>query len=393
MRGADHADWERSFPVRYLLVQEDEDGEERYWGRCAAVEGMFVDPVPPPREVLVLRGCTPEGALRDALLPGGEATSLLGDVCVEVWDEERPLQWWTLVDSVVLAHQPHPNPNPDPNGPALVDVVVGAGVQEEHAWRHTLPAERAFKVFAGPAAAPAGSCLDVEGLFVARYGPGAVPMRLIGCEAAEPLRAVLGRRREDDRDWVGLWALDRHGRVMYRHSVYLRIETARPSVLGAGLWDIKLTDGGGDRPALSARPVWETWYRGRPKARNQWAPYAIEGRAAWLDLTAPGMDDQGPDRSGGVHHLDGRFVTDQPGLHCAMAEALVGPGGYFGREWNAFKDCLSGGFGIALPFTLVWHDSRIAREAFADDVQESGLSYFEEIVGLLERCGATVDLR
>ncbi|MER6694301.1 barstar family protein [Streptomyces minutiscleroticus] len=43
------------------------------------------------------------------------------------------------------------------------------------------------------------------------------------------------------------------------------------------------------------------------------------------------------------YHLDGRFVTDVPGLHCAIAEALLGPGRYFGREQNAFEDCLCGG--------------------------------------------------
>ncbi|MFE1764845.1 hypothetical protein ACFW81_11575 [Streptomyces angustmyceticus] len=36
------------------------------------------------------------------------------------------------------------------------------------------------------------------------------------------------------------------------------------------------------------------------------------------------MSGPGPDRSGGTYSLDGRFVTDVPGLHCAMAEALVG---------------------------------------------------------------------
>ncbi|MFD7833949.1 barstar family protein [Streptomyces sp. NPDC059761] len=95
------------------------------------------------------------------------------------------------------------------------------------------------------------------------------------------------------------------------------------------------------------------------------------------------------------HHLDGRFVTDVPGLHCAIAEALLGPGRYFGREWNAFKDCLGGGFGVAPPFTLIWHDFEIARRALADVVEdpEDGLSYFEDIVRLLERCGVTVVLR
>jgi hypothetical protein len=389
VRGAEHTVWEREFPVRYLLVQTDADGEEQYWGRCAGVEGLFADKVPPPREVLTLRGCAPEGLLRDALAPGGERTALLGDLCVEVWDEEQPLQWWNLIDTVVLAH--HPNGN----DPSLLDVVVGTGVEPEHAWQHTRPAEPRFKVFDGTttSAAPAGRCADVDGLFVMRGGPHRGPLHLVGCEPAEPLSTVLSSRRKFDRDWVELRALDRDGRVMYRHNVYLRIEKARPSVLGAGLLDITLTHSGDDPLPLLARPLWETWYRGVPTTRNQWAPHTAEGRSVWLDLTASGMNDQGPDRSGGVHHLDGRFVTDAPGLHCAMAEALVGPGGYFGREWNAFKDCLSGRFGIAVPFTLIWHDAEVARQAFADDVSEDGPTYFEEVVQLLRRCGVTVELR
>ncbi|MGW3627883.1 hypothetical protein [Streptomyces sp. NPDC000880] len=90
MQVEDHAAWERGFPVKYLLVHQGEEDQEEFWGRCAGAEGMFVDKVPPPREVLTLRGCAPEGLLRDALMPSGESSALLGEVCVEVWDEEQP---------------------------------------------------------------------------------------------------------------------------------------------------------------------------------------------------------------------------------------------------------------------------------------------------------------
>ncbi|WP_282696614.1 barstar family protein [Streptomyces sp. CC208A] len=87
-------------------------------------------------------------------------------------------------------------------------------------------------------------------------------------------------------------------------------------------------------------------------------------------------------------------VTDVPGLHRVMAEALVGPGGCFGREWNAFKDCL-GGFGVALPFTRVRHEADTARRALADVVSDpdEGLSSVEDIVRLLRSYGATVVLQ
>ncbi len=392
VRIADLTRWDRGFPVKFLLVQEDEDGVEQLWARCAGVERLFVDPVPPPREVLTLRGCRPDGLLSKVLAEPHGSLRGLGDVCVEVWDDEKPVQWWTLVDAVVVAHLPHSV------DPARYDIVLGAAVSSEESF-FELPAAPRFELFAGTtlAAASAGRCSAVDGLFKPRADPAPVPMELIGCEPSEPLLAALRRPRRSERDWAYLLVLDRHGAVMASRTVGLAITGARPSVLGGTLVDITLTDGGDDRPSPAARPIWAEWYQGPPAESNLWAPYDSQGRAAWLDLTTRAwrVSAPRPDHSGGEYHLDGRFVTDVPGLHCAIAEALLGPGRYFGREWNAFKDCLGGGFGVAPPFTLTWHDSEIARRALADVVEgpEDGLSYFEDIVRLLERCGVTVVLR
>ncbi|MFF2573541.1 barstar family protein [Streptomyces sp. NPDC058084] len=378
--------------MKYLLVQEDEDCGEQLWGKCAGVEGFFVDSVPPPREVLTLRGCRPEGLLSEVLAEPGASLRGLGDVCVEGWDDEEPVQWWTLVDAVVLAHQPH---SADPE---RYDIVLGAGVRNEESF-FEVPATPRFELFAETTAAGAraGRCSGVDGLFKARVDPDPAPMELVGCEPAEPLLAALRRPRRSERDWANFLVLDRHGAVMASRSVGLAVTEAQPSVLGGTLVDITLTDGGHDRPSPAVRPIWAEWYHGPPAEPNLWAPYDSQGRAAWLDLTTRAwrVPAPWPDRSGGEHHLDGRFVTDVAGLHCAIAEALLGPGRYFGREWNAFKDCLGGGFGVAPPFTLTWHDSEIARRALADVVEdpEAGLSYFEDIVRLLEWCGVTVVLR
>ncbi|WP_156056516.1 hypothetical protein [Streptosporangium roseum] len=50
---------------------------------------------------------------------------------------------------------------------------------------------------------------------------------------------------------------------------------------------------------------------------------------------------------------------------------------------------------MAGTFTLIWHDADIARRALADVVSDPDerLSYFEDIVQLLERFGVTVVLR
>ncbi|MFB0633488.1 hypothetical protein ACEPPI_40215, partial [Streptomyces sp. AB3(2024)] len=179
--------------MKYLLVQEDEDGVEQLWGRCGGVEGLFVDPVPPPREVLTLRGCSPDGLLSEVLAGPEVSLRSLGDVCVEVWDDDQPVQWWTLLDAVVVAHQPHPA------DPARYDIVIGAGVRNEESLFER-PAAPRFEPFAGTTAtaAPAGRCTAVDGLFKPRADPAPVPMELIGCEATEPL--LIGTQRP--RRWT-----------------------------------------------------------------------------------------------------------------------------------------------------------------------------------------------
>ncbi|MFF2776053.1 hypothetical protein ACFVU3_14200 [Streptomyces sp. NPDC058052] len=251
LRIADDTGWDRGFPVKYLLVQEGEDGGEQLWGRCAGIEGLFVDPVPPPREVLTLRGYRPGGLLGDVLADPESSPRSLGDVCVEVWDGEAPVQWWTLVDAVVVAHRPHPA------DPERYDVVLGAGVRSEESF-FELPAAPRFELFAGTTAAAsgAGRCSAVDGLFRDRADPAPVPMELIGCEPTEPLLAALRRPRRSERDWARLLVLDRHGAVMASCCVGLAITGARPSVLGGALVDITLTDGGDDRPSPAVRPIW-----------------------------------------------------------------------------------------------------------------------------------------
>ncbi|HEX6523727.1 MAG TPA: barstar family protein [Streptosporangiaceae bacterium] len=383
MRSEDHAAWEREFPVRYLLVQEDDDGEEQLHARCAGVEGLFADPVPFPREILTLRGCTPEGMLREAVTRPG-ATQLLGEVGVEISDDQRPAQWWTLADTVVIAHQP------SRADLALTDITVAAVVKQDDDGE--LPASPQFELFAGHDTV--GRCLRVDGLFTS-CGPPPIPVQLIGCEPAEPLAAAMRGPQEWYQHYTRLWALDRAGRMMESVPVGGDILYVRPSVLGGTLIDLTLADAW-YHPPLAARPVWEAWYQGVPSALNQWAPYSAQGREAWHGLAFHNTTaTRGADRSGGVYHLDGRYLTDVPGLHCAIGEAFNGPGGYYGREWQGLNDCLGGGFGAVPPFTLIWHDAAVARQALADvygDL-EGKLPYVDDLIQLLERYGVTVDLR
>ncbi|MEU5431287.1 barstar family protein [Streptomyces olivoreticuli] len=376
--------WERNVPLKFILVAENDEGAEQLWARCADIDGLFADPEPAPRERLTFLECEPLGPLRAAVDRPDPTNNQLGDLCVEVSNNERPVEWWELSNTVVLAHQANVR------NPSLLDIVVEAEVEEPDWGLAELPASPRFELFKGDESL-VESCKAVDGLRIERSTE--VPMTLIGCQPTEPLLAVLqGARRGG---WADLWALDRTGRPMSRRSFGLNIVESGPSVLGNGLIDITFADGLYSPPPLLARPVWEAWYEGVPSTLNQWAQYGSEARHEWLLLAFDNKTNAGADQSGGTYHLDGRFVTDVSSMHCAMGEALAGPGGYFGSGWQAFNDCLGGGFGVAAPFTLIWHDAEIARRSLAGVVHdlEGQLNYFEETVQRLERGGVTVVLR
>ncbi|WP_017598872.1 barstar family protein, partial [Nocardiopsis lucentensis] len=197
---------------------------------------------------------------------------------------------------------------------------------------------------------------------------------------------------------VDLCPLDANGREMQRFPVTLDTAGARPSATGGALLDIPVVAGDGERPPVTARPVWDLWREGVPTSPNQWTAFSTEGRNAWLRLALHlyfTRADAPLPRSGGEYHLDGRSVTDVPGLHCALGEALNGPGGYYGWGMDAMCDCLSGGFAVEPPFRLVWHDARASRRALADVrlAPEGRLGYFDDVFRALRHFGVTVELR
>ncbi|MGX4735080.1 barstar family protein [Kitasatospora griseola] len=398
MRSEEHVGWERDFPVRYLLVREDIDGGEGdgvLWGRCAEVEGLFMDPPPLPREVLTLRGCPRESLLVRAVADSAEPVRLLGDgmLSIEPADPSTggPSRFWDLEDTAVLAQWP------TPGDPGRVDIVVGAGVREDDYWGgKRLPSSPRFDLWFPSIRgdSPSGGCRSIDGLFTPRPQRPTQPVHLIGCEPAAPLLALLRHPLPQEGDPITLHRLDRHGRTMTGYHLDLDIVEARPSVLGGALIDVTITDPGDDRPSPAARPVWEIWSDGVPTLPNQWAQFDAEGRSEWLDLTRVGpYGRQG--LSGGTYHLDGQHATDRTGLLLALGEALLGPGANYGRDLDDVEDCLCGGPAVVPPFTLVWHHADIARHALAGHVLHhcGGRSYFEETVNLLREKGVTVVLQ
>ncbi|WP_198659130.1 barstar family protein [Nocardiopsis sp. FIRDI 009] len=98
--------------------------------------------------------------------------------------------------------------------------------------------------------------------------------------------------------------------------------------------------------------------------------------------------------AGRARGLDGRYVTDEPGLHLALGEAVDGPGGYFGGCLDALDDCLRGAFGHTAPATLLWRDSATAREHLSRVLAPDGRPYdlFAEVLDVLAEGGTRVTL-
>ncbi|MFC8716354.1 barstar family protein [Kitasatospora sp. NPDC057198] len=360
--------------MRYLIMAEGEGDGELLLGRCAAVEGLFTDPPPPPREVLVLRGCAP-----------GVRAEWLGAASVVGRTESGFEVWWTLVDAEVLSVAPHTG------NPALVDVTIGAGVLPDDWHRHADGPFVRFELTTGRGAVRAVTRSATDGLVADRAAAEPLPLRLVGCEPAEPMRAALRKRRGRHPGYTELWSLDDTGRVMDRRAIGFDAEWTRPSVLGGALVDVLLSVDADGLPGLAARPAWRLWRAGPPQRAGSWRELDAAGRHAWLMLAMRRERPAGPDRSGGEYHLAGAGLRDEPGLHCAIGEALLGPGGYYGWGWDALFDSLCGGFGLVPPFTLVWHDfAATERELAGEHDPAAGPGYPEELARELEERGVTV---
>ncbi|WP_075267364.1 barstar family protein [Streptomyces sp. Tue 6075] len=61
--------------------------------------------------------------------------------------------------------------------------------------------------------------------------------------------------------------------------------------------------------------------------------------------------------------LDGRQIRTLEDFYRVTGEAINGPGGYFGRNLDAFSDCLSGGFGApdGDDYVIEWRDHQVSR--------------------------------
>ncbi|WP_344553242.1 hypothetical protein [Kitasatospora saccharophila] len=385
---ADFASWEREFPLRYVLVRDV--GDEQDWeavellARCADAEGLYLPREHLDRTVLVLEGCPADSPL--AVMAAGPGGRRLGDLMLEVLgrNNDWPPHVFELLDVSAVAVRP------TAGAPGLVDLVLGTGLRDDREYgRPRPPAQPHFEVRAADQriTAPLTHCASVGGLY-GRY-PRPRPVRLIGCEPSPALLDGLAPSGGRSDGWGQLVGLDRFGGVLRTENFPLLVTEARPSVLGGALLDLTFADGGPDRPAPDCRRVRDLWFEGPPSEPGGWTGFDTSGRDEWQTLCRRTLLSDSP-RGGGEHHLDGRHVTDAPGLHLALGEALLGPGLLLGHDLYWLRERLDGG--ARRP--LVWHDAETARRSLAWRVvgTDPVRSYFDAVLEILAERGVTVVL-
>jgi len=134
--------------------------------------------------------------------------------------------------------------------------------------------------------------------------------------------------------------------------------------------------------------LWEKWRSNIPQNKNEWISLTAQERRRWLEIVRTFHFQKGEiiDKTDEVYYLDGSIITDYTSFFCALGEAINGPGGYFGFDLTSLRDCLCGGFGAQVPFTIIWNDSKksanmLDREAWLKEIE----SVREETEFLLDK--------
>jgi hypothetical protein len=401
----------------WLLVDDGSDGvdgEEVPLALCVDIDGLFVDPEPPPSpEHYMLIGCEPAGALRGALPSIGSDQAWLASIVLDpVHDPERPppcgCQRYAqgcscmkeLCDVTVLGHRP------SQVGPGLVDFDLRGYLRilpEDHWPPARPPAAQAFLLSDGDGST-LGRCHSTAGVFRERLRPPDRPVTLVGCRPAAPLQGLLERKSARRRYLRAMiHTVDRHGNeVPTSHMVSATVTATRPSRLGNGLVDIDLDRGVNDPLPHSAREIWNLWHAGRPLRSNLWSGYDRALRHEWCRAALTHHLGDRPDRPPGrTYDLDGRYITDLEGFYCALGEAINGPGGYFGWNDQALHECLRGRWGATPPFHLHWHQSDVARRHLIPGYDRPSYDIrlwhpsvtLPDILDILTDAGITVELQ
>ncbi|MGV9313907.1 barstar family protein [Streptomyces sp. NPDC003691] len=356
-----HRDDDHHRRTRYTL-SDAEHG--RGWGVCAEVDGLFGEP---GRGTYELFGWTPSADVR-------------GWVGSRVWlvPDDEALGPWCLEDAE------SPGRRPGADGLVLTGLDDYEGPPEG---------------YRGEVRVHDGRRWLGSGRELTRILPAARTAHLLvlrGLAPGDHLRAALakGTRRALDLGEATLEVTDDRGDPLTDVLLRATVKSWGPSACGPDLIDLEL-DGGLDVPVPAhARPVWEQWFAGPPDVSGAWSGLGTRSRGAWHDLVRErAFQRVHHDRPAGhAYVLDGRHITDVPGLYLALGEAVNGPGGYFGSCLDAVVDCLRGTFGYTAPATLLWRDAAVARERLSPALTPEGEPYdlFAEVLAVLAEGGMRV---
>ncbi|MFE9921877.1 barstar family protein [Streptomyces sp. NPDC005774] len=355
----------------------DHRGRERYaltdthhghvWGVCEGVDGLFSEP---RRGTYELLGWVPEG------------DDVRGQVGSRVWlvPDDGALEPWLLEDTeslgllpgsdslVLTGRDDYEGPPEGCRGPVRVhDGSRWLGSCREFA--RVLPTERA-----------------------------APPLVLRGLAQGDRLRTALrtGTRRALDLEQAALEIRDVRGEPLTERLLWATVRDWGPSSCGTDLIDLEL-DGDSFTPVPPyAQSVWDQWLAGPPDTPGAWGGLDTRHREVWLDLVRDrACRRMHRDRPAAhAYELDGRRITDEPGLYLALGEAANGPGGYFGGCLDALADCLRGTFGYTSSATLLWRDAAIARSHLSRVLTPGGRPYdlFADVLDVLAKGGMRVTL-
>ncbi|GAA1038221.1 hypothetical protein GCM10009557_53620 [Virgisporangium ochraceum] len=374
--------WDHAEAPRWLLTGDL--GAGRFFegdvslGLCLDIEGLFVDLPPRARERFTLVGCVPEGPLA---VDGWLGDLVVGDPSVFAGE--------VLADVTVLGRRP------SATVPGTVDLDLdGFLVVDDRTDAVARPSGIPRFALLAPDDTPYGTCHDVTGVF-REQAPAPVPtVRLLGCRPEPHLRKAIdgvSPHRRYLRAEVHLVAGDGSANRVIDAEVAGTVVAAGPSGAGAGLLDVTVHSVPREPLPAGLAGILDRWRAGRPTEPNLWAGYDRNLRHHWAGV-ALGHWTGGTDRPPGTtYDLDGRYVTDVEGFYCALGEAVDGPGGYFGWNLDALDDCLGGD-----PFTLVWHDSAVARAHLVDGYDRRRLGpavTLDALLGLFAEHGVTVSLR
>ncbi|MER5197281.1 barstar family protein [Streptomyces sp. NPDC002755] len=359
-----HRDRGRREQGRYALT-DTESGH--VWGVCAEVEGLFGEP---RRGTYELLGWVPDGA------------EVRGWVGSRVWlvPEDKTLDAWLLEDAESLGR------HRGTDGLVLTGLDDYEGPPEGH--RAPVRLHDGHRWL--------GSCREFARVLPPEQPEP--PLVLRGLTTGDRLRQALttGTRRTLDLGETRLEIRDDRGEPLTDRLLRPRIRTWHPSSPGTDLIDLEIDGHLAPVPGY-ARPVWKRWLTGPPDAPGIWAGLETRQRGAWLDL----VRERGcrlahrPRPAGHAYELDGRHITDEPGLYLALGEAVNGPGGYFGGCLDALVDCLRGNFGCTTPATLLWRDAATAREHLSRVLAPEGEQYdlVALVLEVLTEGGMRVTLR